>query len=158
MKPDEVRKRLVQLAEGVYVERDVLGIVEKIRDYDPSLRVKFLDPSRAELNDPPWLIVEVCPDNIERVVLRVWELDDRVLERLRAADTQVSDILVVVDQKNAQVRGELKRRFREEQDQAVDIFTSYLRSPKSRWSFKDKGKKVTLDDAPCRKAKVEDLD
>ncbi len=149
------KQKLVELAEGVYVENDVLNIVEKIRAYDPNLRVKYADPARAELTDAPYRITELCPDGIERVVFSVWVLDESVLQRLYAADTRKLDVLSSVVKQNEKAAKEQKRRYREEMDQADDYVVSALRSPKGRYTIRDGNKLIKIDDDPMRKHSVE---
>jgi len=129
------QQRLVELAAGVYVESDTLRIVQTIQEYDPNLRVKYLDPDHGgELGDPPYKIYELCPDGHERLVFGVWQLDDRVLERLWAADTQRHDIPARLEQNNAKVRQDAARRFREEQlGEAREQLVAVLRSSKDTY-------------------------
>lgn len=144
----EEKERLVQIATGVFVERDVLGIVQRILEYDPNLRVKYVNPEEASISDAPYMITELCPDGLERVVLRVNQLDERVMERLYAADNVKNNVLVSVDGHNNLIELENQRRFREEKDEANDIVSHYLSSRKGRWSFRDPktNKHITLDD------------
>lgn len=133
--PFDLDQRLVELAAGVYVERDTLHVVERIMEYDPNLRVKYLDPDRGgELGDPPYKIFERCPDGHERLVFSVWTLDERVLERLWAADTQRHDIVNVLGITNARARGNLTRRFQEEREAAKDIVEAIIKSPKGSYT------------------------
>lgn len=137
--PFDHRERLVQLAEGVLVEEDTLRIVERIREYDPNLRIKYLDPDRGgDLGDPPYKIFELCPDRFERLVLSVWSLDERVLERLWAADTQRFDILAKLDRVNNQARENEQRRYREEREEAHEMAVSILRTPKDTYTLPGK--------------------
>lgn len=150
MPPFDAKERLVELAAGVYVEQDVLRVVQTIQEYDPNLRVKYLDPdSGGSVGDPPYKVVELCPDGIERVVFSVWKLDGSIVERLRAADTQKLDILVGLETKNQAVRDAEKRRFREEVlGEAHDIAHHVLRSPRSSYTVEhphDPGTRLIFD-------------
>lgn len=153
----DAKERLVQLAGGMAVERDVYGIVERIRAYDPHLDVKYLDPanSNASVGDAPYIIFERCPDGIERQVMRVWTLDASVLERIYDCDTQKKDILKVLDRNNNAVRLGAKRKFREENEDVRDVLTHVLKSMKTRYSFELDNKKITVDDSPGTPYKVE---
>lgn len=157
MKDHEIKKRLVQMADGSVVEHDVLNVVEKITAYDPRLKVKYCDPALTEFGDAPYKLVEVCPDGMERVVFDIWELDERILERLRAADTFKGDILAQIDSHNALVRKRQNQRFRETVGEANDIFSHYLRSPKTTYSWVDPltKVKVTVDSQEGRATKKE---
>ncbi len=140
---------LVELAAGVYVERDTLRVVEAIQQYDPNLRVKYLNPdSGAEFADTPYKIVEVCPDGIERVVFGVWQLDGSVLERLYAADTQKHDILAGIDRNNERVKAEQKRRYKEEViAEAHDITVHVIKSPRTTYRVPGPGGTVFTFDS-----------
>lgn len=141
---DDPRQRLHELSEGVYVEDDVLGIIGRIMEYDPNLRVQYL-AGRGQLDDAPYRVVELCPDGIERMVMGCWELDERVLQRLFAADTQKQDILRNLDRVNGDARERSKRRFRDESlAEAKEMTISILRSPKTEYSMpgQEEGEKV----------------
>jgi len=138
----DVKQRLIEMSDGSYVEADVLNIVEKIRDYDPNLNVKYLDPSLADPADPPYKVVERCPDGIERVVFGVWELNEQVLERLYAADNARTNVLVDLQGNNLLAQKEQERRYTEKCLEDQDIVSHLLKSPKGRYSFRRR-----MDDA-----------
>ncbi len=133
----DVNRRLVEFAAGVYVEEDVLRVVDAVRAYDPNLVVKYLDPDRGgELDDPPYKIFERCPDGHERLVFGVWTLDNRVMERLYAADTRRFDIAGQIERNNTHVKEEQKRRFREEVlAEARDQTEHVIKSPKGSYTL-----------------------
>lgn len=160
MAKTDAKEVLVKLAEGVYVERDTLNIIEKIQEYDPRLRVKYVDPARSDINDAPYLLVEECPDGIERVVFYIWKLDERVLERLYAADRYKHDILGSIDTNNRLLQENEQQRYREQILEAHDMVESYLKSPKGRYSMTDPltGTKFKLDDQPGVRPQVERAD
>lgn len=143
------RSGLVRLDDGNLVERDVLGIVEKICEYDPNLKVQYLDPALGPgLTEAPYRIVEVCPDGEVRPVFSVWTLDDTVLERLYNADTKKLDVLANLDLKNLAARNSQERRFQEIKDEDNDIIAHVLKSPKGKYTFKNRyDKLVTIDDS-----------
>lgn len=149
------RGHLVRLDDGNFVERDVLNIVEKIAAYDPNLKVQYLDQA-ANLGDAPWRIVERCRDGQWRTVFYVWQLDERVLERLYAADTQRHNVLVRLDAHNESLKKDQARRYEDKRLEQVDITKHVLQSPKGRYSFNYDGKWVQIDDDPLRQAKVRD--
>jgi hypothetical protein len=153
----DVKGRLIEMSEGVYVEADVLRIVEKVQEYDPNLRIKYVN-GNANVADSPYALFELCPDGIERKVFDIWVLDDRVLERLEAADNQRHNILVDLDGRNLLVKQARERRYKEKMMENHDIFASVLRSPKGTYSFPvenpDGTKKiVTVDDSGPAKVK-----
>lgn len=130
----EVAKRLVQIDEqGTMVESDVLGVVAKIQAYDPNLRVQFCDPTRATLADAPYRIMELCPDGQLRHVMSIMELDERVMERLYAADTYSTDVLADIELANRRARDNIRRRFRDEMEALTEMAAAVLRSPKDTY-------------------------
>lgn len=135
--PDDTRARLVELSQGMLIEQDVLGIVERIQEYDSNILVQYLDPGvHGELTDAPYRIMELCPDGMLRLVFTVWELDERVLKRLFEADNQKHRILERVDAMNHEVRQGLQRRFREEAlGEAHELSVSILKSNKTEYSI-----------------------
>lgn len=136
----DVKKRLVELTEGVLIESDVLGIVEKIQSYDPNLRIQFLDPALSDNpSDPPYRIIEHCRDGLDRIVFTVWELNDLVVERLRIADTQRLNVIADMDTNNERVRREAKRRYRDVMGEANEMTKDILRSPKDTYTVKIDG-------------------
>lgn len=148
---DDFNKRLVELAQGMYVQADALNIVEKIRERYPTLDVQYLDPNRfPELTDAPYRIVEKCPDGHVRVVFTTWKLDELVLERIYAADTRKHDVLGILEAKNARAERESNQRFRDRLAEKSDILVHALKSPKSSYSFKKEGEagveKVVIKD------------
>lgn len=155
----DVKKRLIEMSDGSYVEADVLNVVEKIRDYDSNLNVKYCDPALADPTDPPYKIVELCPDGMERVVFGVWELNETVLERLYAADNSRTNVLLDIHGNNLLAQKELDRRYQEVRAEDRDILTSYLRSPKGRYSFRrrEDDALVTIDDQEGRRHRVDEL-
>lgn len=153
--PFDVDQRLVELAAGVYVDRDVLDIVERIREYDPNLRIKYLDPDRGgEFDDPPYKIMELCPDGHERLVFGVWCLDASVLERLYLADTQRHDILAGIAKNNARAQAELQRRYEEERDEAREMTEAIIRTHKDTYTLpgRDKSETIVMSATmPCKR-------
>jgi hypothetical protein len=156
MKDPDVRQRLVEITQGVYVEHDALNIAERVHEYDPRFKIKFCDPDKSEWNDAPYMLVEVCNDGIERKCFDIWELDERVLERLWLGDNAKHDILGRIDEANAKAKKEEQRRWQEKRDESKDIVAHYLKSMKTRYSFpRADGAIVTIDDQEGVKHKVE---
>lgn len=141
------RDRLVQIADGMYVERDVLGVVSMIAEYDPNLKVKVLAGDGGDVAQPPYRLVEVCRDGLERIVFDIWELDQRVLERIKAADNARSNVLARVEKQNESAHDLLNRRYREQMDEAHDIVKTFLKSrDKTKWTVRDGDRLVTIED------------
>ena len=134
----ETQKRLVELSEGTWIEEDLYDIVRRVQQYDPNLKVQYLDPERTgNLTDAPYRILESCPDGIWRIVFGVWELDERVLERLFKSDTQRGNILQGIDSSNLLAQKEQDRRYQDEQDALNELVADTLRSPKDTYTAKN---------------------
>lgn len=147
-------QRLWELGNtGVIVEDDVLKIVDRIRKMDPNLDVQFLDPDiHASLTDAPYQIIERCRDGIPRVVFTTWTLDERVIERLRLADTLRNDVLANVDAANLTARIASDRRWEEIRLEEADLVKHILQSPKGSYSWIDRdGESHTVQDDPGRR-------
>lgn len=133
--PKSQQEHLIALQDGVLVERDVLNIVEKIHDYDPSLQVRYLDPNRAgAVLDAPYQIIEHCPDGIDRVVCAVWELDERVYERIVAGDTLRNDVQQMIDKANERARKAVKDKDVAEREALQEMVADVVKSPKDTYT------------------------
>ena len=130
-------KGRLHLVGGMLVEHDALRIVEKIRERWPELKVQYLESAPVTLNEPPFQLVEICKDGVERLVFRFWELDDRVIDRILACDTHYTNPNENSIANNEQVRKENLQRFRERIGEASDIAHSVLRSPKDTYTVND---------------------
>lgn len=146
---------MVNLDEATVVQQDVLNVIQKIYEYDSNLKVQYLERAAAA-GDAPWRLIERCNDGEWRVIFYVWELDERVLERLRAADCHMVDVLSSVDTHNANLRQREGRRFQERMGEARDLTAHIIKSPKGRYTFKDGDRLITVDDDPKPSWKVEE--
>lgn len=140
--PEEIKMTVV---DGVQVELDVLRIAEAIHEYDPNLRVQYLEQA-GSLGDPPFRVIERCRDGVERVAFLAWELDGRLLERIMEADCAKRDLDAIMTKKNRAAKDELNRRYREQLDEAHEISRSILRSRKSKYTVRmpDTGELITF--------------
>lgn len=153
------REHLVELSEGVLVEQDVLRVVQKVMEYDPNIKIQYLNHAAA-LGDAPYRLIERCKDGEWRTIFYVWTLDDRVLDRLRAADCHSVDVLSNIDANNASLRQKEGRRFREEvMGEAKDMVMSIISSPKGRYSLPvGEDRILHIDDDPKPSWYVEEKD
>ncbi len=122
--------------EGYHVERDALHVAEKVHEYDPRLRVQFLEQA-VGVGDPPFRVMELCNDGIERPLFYFWKLDDSVLERIHKADTTKWDIQERIEKTNRQAKERQSKYSRDVFDEVKDIVASVIRSPKDTYSVKD---------------------
>ncbi len=123
------------------IDDDLLGIVTEIRErFD--VRVKYLDPdAHREITDAPYVIT----DQQDNVILTVWHLDRRVIDKLY----QMQDIQQV--QKNYELaqaanKAELARKAEEARAPAKDLMLRAFKSPKSTYTFRnDEGKLIKIN-------------
>lgn len=135
----------VTYVDGMWVENDALRIAERISEYDPNLRVQYLE-SEAKLGDPPFRIVEHCKDGKDRVLFSVWTLDERVLQRIMVVDTHRSNVSELLIIKNSQLRDQRRRYKREQLHEDSLIAAGILSSPKDSYTVQvpATGKKITI--------------
>lgn len=147
----DVGKRLIEMASGETVESDVLNIAIKIREYDPNLRLKYLPPESSSMSDAPYALFELCPDGHERMVFTAWTLDDRILDRIKFADTGKNDVMARLEANNAKVRAANEQRYRDRIAEKHDIFKHAFKHPGQTYSFvSDDGETLKTIDEDAR--------
>lgn len=132
---DQELANLVQV-DGSYIDRDVLGVVEKIQRYDPNLRVQYLEVA-ASVGEPPYRVVERCRDGKDRVVLSAWQLDHTVYDQVVMHDTFSFDVLGRLDKINNKVRENQKKQFKESVEEANQYSHKILSTTKANYSVTD---------------------
>jgi hypothetical protein len=139
------------VVDGNIVERDALRIAEAIKDYDENLELICVDPNMADVNEAPFIVCERRKSDGALIrIMEAWELDDRILERIYAADTNRSDVLAGLIKKEEQIRRDTESRYQEKRDANKDLVESIVKNMKSKYVFEKDGKKVTLyDDRPA---------
>lgn len=133
----------VHWIDGMWVEGDALRIAEKINEYDPNLRVQYLEHA-ATLKEPPFRVVEMCRDGIERTVMYAWTLDDRLYDRVTLSDTFHRDIEKELDKANEKARQDIKKEGKEKLEDAKERAEAVFGSPKDNYTMVDEatGKKL----------------
>lgn len=130
--------------EGSYVDRDVLGVIQKIADYDPNLRVQYLEIA-ATLDEAPWRVVERCKDGQDRVVLTAWVMDNSVYDRLILADTQLWNPSEKSIQNNQKIKQNKHKKDKEEMAESSELAGRIIYNDKSYSFIDDKtDEKVTI--------------
>lgn len=145
-----VGSELVEI-DGNYVERDALKIAEKIKQYDPNLELLCVDPmSGPDINEAPFLVCERCEDGQLRRVFEAWQLDDRIIQRIYAADQRRFDTLEQIDRTNAEVDRVARRRYEEKREERKDLVAHIAAARTSDYSFKnEEGEHITIrEDLP----------
>lgn len=142
------------------VPGDMFRVVEEIRFRWPNLRVLFLNPERAGVLDAPYKIVEMT-QNGPMFVMDVWELDQRVIERLHLANGANVDVDKLVQEHNAKVRAEEKRKAKEELEDSTDkLATAIKHFDKGKLEFKfvnEHGQKRVVNEHGARDVVTEVL-
>lgn len=140
---------LLQADPGVVLreQSDVFRIVERIRAIDPNLDVAYLDPDKATITDAPYMIFEWCRDGVPRVLFSVWEMDERVIDRIHAADTTKVDIEAAIEKANEAAREEARKKSQETIAEGGDIIAHAFANPKTSYTFPSTtGEVVKLDE------------
>jgi len=131
------------------VEHDALRIAQAIKDYDEDLDVVCLDPYSQEIkvNSAPYMVVCKMPDGTYQKVFDAWQLDDRVLERIWAADCQRFDTLQSIDKINNGIKMTKENRYRDKMEDNNELAVAILRSQKSSFTFKnERGDEVKINE------------
>lgn len=146
---DHLRKMKLVDVGGVLVDRDALRIAERISAYDPNLTLQYLEQADS-IGEPPFRVLELCPDGIQRVALTAWELDERILQRIYAADNQKHNIDALITSSNEKAKVNQKKRYEERVLAESDLVTSVLKSPKQSYTAK-----IPQPDGDLKKVKFE---
>lgn len=129
--------------EGYFVSQEHRRIAEIIADYEPTLRLVFIPPSRRDPNNPnekPFAVAHFPADKEPYIAFYSDTCDERLLERVFMNDTSKHDIGARLDAAEAAKESiKLKRRIDELEEQA-DVARSMWRSPLH--SYKHNGKKM----------------
>jgi len=132
---------------GVLVEQDALRVAQSIKDYDENLEVICLDPDKpgVKCTSAPFMVVQRMPNGTYQKVLEAWELDDRVIERIWAADQHKNNQWQTLEQMEKAIREGAEKRYREAMDEANELALGVIASKYSSYSFKNKeGDKIKI--------------
>lgn len=135
---------------GMLATTDFIQFVAAMKDHDENLELACLNPDMADLGDEPYMILERCTDGKLRKVFGVWELNESVLDRIRMCDSNMHDILALIDKENASREREVQRRYRDRQEENKAIVASAVKNlhekENSSYTFKDKDtdEKITI--------------
>ena len=137
------------VVDGQIVERDALRVAEALKEYDPNLEIICLDPKYSEVNEAPFIICEYVNGVFKRI-FETWQLDDRVLDRVKLADGYKFDPALRYEDLKKVDYERKQARFKDVLGEKKDL-VEHVAHMKSRYSFKDEtGEKVTLyDDRPA---------
>jgi hypothetical protein len=125
---------------GVWVQDDALRVAQAVKQYDDNLEVICLDPDdpRVKITSAPFMVIQRMPNGTYQKVLEAWELDDRVLQRIWAADQQKNNQLDTLEKWEKAIKDGQEKRYREQLDEANELSLDVLASRASSYSFKNK--------------------
>jgi hypothetical protein len=138
------------MVDGLAVERDALRVAEAIKDYDPNLEVLCVEDHMAGISEEPFVIAEKGADGVLRPVLRAWELNDQVLQRIIAADKVT---LKSLENLEAEAKKEDQRRYNDIREETQDV-VRHIAGMRSRYSVRDSRTGdllVFFDDRPAER-------
>ncbi len=142
--------RLINV-DGALVEEDALRIVEQIAEYDPRLHVVCLVPEKAAFNDAPFILCEEQPDGTLRRVFEFWELDARILERIRMSDGQHQSIIKALEDMEAKIKKDAEQKIDDDLAASREKLVAIAANNTNSYSYidEDTSEKVTIyDDRP----------
>jgi hypothetical protein len=132
---------------GVWVQDDALRVAQAVKDYDDNLEVICLDPDdpRIQITSAPFMVIQRMQNGTYQKVLEAWELDDRILQRIWAADQQKNNQLDTIEKWEKAIKDGQDKRYQEQLDEANELSLDILASKASGYSFNNKsGDKVKL--------------
>ena len=118
--------------DGSWWSANISRIVELIREYDPTLDVKYIPRDKREPGDSAFCITERLRDGREVVAFYVHdesEFDERVLTRVYAADNQKKDVQAAMEAHNNAIRAIERKRYEESLADAADKARFLWRTP-----------------------------
>lgn len=136
----EPETQIVQVADGVYIQGDVFGIAKRIMETWPELTIQYLepDPFNNDLTQAPYRIVERCPDGSTHVVVYTWQLTEKTMEEIHAADMHrfknKQELGFQMELDNIAAKERIKKREREKNDALAEMVSDVLRSPKDTYT------------------------
>lgn len=121
-------------------------IAEIIQDYDPELFLAWIPPAARKPNDVnPWAVIHRPEGKPEYVVRTFEECDHRILAYLWTNDTQRTNVLANLEAEENAIRAIQMKQYMDAQEENNEMAVSILKSPKSRYTAKVNGKKVTFE-------------
>jgi hypothetical protein len=134
---------------GVLVEQDALRVAQAIHDYDENLEIACLDPDMpgVKCTSAPFFVMQRMANGTYQKVMEAWTLDDRLIERIWAADQHRNNQVQTLEQMERAAKESADKRYRETLDEAKELALDILVSKQSGYSFKNKqGDKIKLSE------------
>jgi hypothetical protein len=121
----DIRIGMTSDGELVEVPGDMFRIKDEIESRWPRLKVQYLDPDRAGIQDPPYRVVEMTREG-PRQVLAVWELNQAVIDRLHLMNSANIDVLAELEKHNAKKKEAEKKAQDEHFAEGADMISSVV--------------------------------
>jgi hypothetical protein len=120
---------------GRFINETHRRIGEVIAEYDPELRLVWIDPQdRVDADDKPFAIVHFHPDG-QTQFISFWredQVDERLIEHLFENDFRKHHPKEIFDRMEARRDAEKlleEKRIQEKYDEKLDMFLSLIKSP-----------------------------
>lgn len=144
-------RHFTKLMNGNYVEKSLLGTVERIYDeFGDKVKVMYLEQPGEGIAEEPWIICEwVEATQSWEKIFGAWEMDDRVLHRLRELDMmgkKAADVIKKIEEAEAKFYGQDREKYDEwRKEEAIPLIAAAFKSDKA-YTFKnpETGKIVKL--------------
>lgn len=130
---------VVQVDDGVYIQGDVFGIAKRIMETWPELTIQYLEPSPFnDVTQAPYRIVELCPDGSTHVVTSCWQLTEKTMEEIHAADmyrfANKQELGFKMELDNIAAKERIKKAEAEKNDALTEMVADVLKSPKDTYT------------------------
>lgn len=143
-------RHYTKLMNGNYVEKKLYATVDRIYDeFGDKVKIMYLDQPGEGLAEEPWIICEwVQQTQSWEKIFGAWEMDDRVLWKLRELDMQgkkAADVIKKIEAAEKEFYGKSQQEYDEwRKNEAVPLIAAAFKSDKT-FTFKNEdGKTVKL--------------
>lgn len=128
--------------DGRFISEKVSRIAELVREYDPTIDVRWIPPDRREFaTDPAFALVTRDRSGREYVIFYVQDeskFDGTVLEMLYKTDAaKHGNLLNDIDARNQAVKALQEKLFKERLEEAHEIFYDVMKSPMHTYKMPD---------------------
>lgn len=143
-------RHYTKLMNGNYVEKSLLGTVERIYDeFGDKVKIMYLDQPGEGLAEEPWIICEwvEATQNWEKI-FGAWEMDDRVLYRLRELDMlgkNAAELIKKIEAAEKEFYGKPRKEYDEwRKNEAIPMIAAAFKSDKTFTFRNENGDLVKL--------------
>jgi hypothetical protein len=119
--------------EGYFVSQEHQRIAEIINDYEPTLNLVWIPPDKREPGDSPFAVMHSPLGQPPYIVFHADECDERIIQRVFAADSKHHDILTELEINNRAAEAIKLKREMDEAEEKKDVVKSIVKSPKQKY-------------------------